>query len=375
MVETTQSAMGADSASDSGQKPTVLLTGVSGNLGLRLVEFLQGFKLVAVDIASPKSSAGFAHYEKIDLAEERSCNQLLDLMRAYRPEAVVHLAFVIDPLRSGLLDRKRMWHINVAGTGRVIEAISEYNRTLGGISRFIYPSSVSAYGPNLPKPVSEDAPLQAHTLTYALHKREADLTVQARAHSMKCRTYILRPAIFVGPMVQNYLVSVMRGIPGGKGLLADRMRRRNTRLPLLLPSRGRYLENKFQFVHIDDMARLVVHILDRRQTDSQITILNVAGRGDPISLQACARIANAQIRRLPSRSLCRLVLRLFWNLGISDVPPEAFPYLLGSYTMETARLRVFLGDSYRSVIRYTCEDALIDMFAAAPHNQQLATAN
>src|SRR5215469_12430974 len=181
MVEPTQSATRADTASDSAQKPTVLITGVSGNLGLRLIEILQGFKLVAVDTASPKSPQAFAHYEKIDLAEERSCNQLLELMRAYRPEAVVHLAFVVDPLRSGVLDRRQMWHINVAGTGRVIEAIAEYNRMLGGVYRFIYPSSVSVYGPNLPKPVSEDAPLQAHTLPYALHKRETDLTIQARA--------------------------------------------------------------------------------------------------------------------------------------------------------------------------------------------------
>ncbi|HEY6350646.1 MAG TPA: NAD-dependent epimerase/dehydratase family protein [Candidatus Angelobacter sp.] len=374
MVETTQSAKHADSASDSAQKPTVLITGVSGNLGLRLVELLRGFKLVAVDIAPPKSSAGFAHFEKIDLAEERSCNQFLELMRAYRPEAVVHLAFVVDPLRTGMLDHQQMWHFNVAGTGRVIEAIAEYNRMLGGIYRFIYPSSVSVYGPNLSRPVSEDAPLQAHTLACALHQREADLTVQTRAHAMKCKTYILRPAIFVGPMAQNYLLDVLRGVPGGKSALADRMRRRNKRLPLLLPSGGDYLEHKFQFVHVDDMARLITHIFGRRQPDPQLSILNVAGRGDPITLQTCARIANARIKRLPSRTVCRLLLRLLWDLGISGVPPDAFPYLLGSYTMETARLRVFLGDSYRQVIRYTCEEALLDMFAAEQHNQQLATA-
>lgn len=374
MVEPTQSATRADTASDSAQKPTVLVTGVSGNLGLRLVDVLQNFKLVAVDIAPPKSPQAFAHFEKIDLAEERSCNQLLELMRAYRPEAVVHLAFVVDPLRSGVLDRKQMWAINVAGTGRVIEAIAEYNRMLGGVYRFIYPSSVSVYGPSLPKPVSEDAPLQAHTLPYALHKLETDLTIQARARSMKCKVYLLRPSIFVGPGVQNYLVGVMRGVPGGRGRLGERMRRRNTRLPLLLPSGGNYLEHKFQFVHVDDVARLITHILGRREPDPQINILNVAGRGDPLSLQTCARIAKAEIKRLPSRTLCRLTLRLLWNLGISDVPPEAFPYLIGSYTMETARLRVFLGDSYRSVIRYTCEEALLDAFAAEQPNHQLATA-
>lgn len=367
-----ESATAADSARNAILKSPILITGVSGNLGLRLLEFLPDFKIIGVDVLPPQTSARLAHFEKIDLAEERSCDQLLEIMRAYRPEAVVHLAFVLDPLRTGVLDRGQMWQINVAGSGRVIEAIAEYNRMLGGVHKFVFPSSISVYGPDLAKPVGEDAPLQPQALPYALHKRETDLTVQARARSMRCNTYILRPAIFVGPTVQNYMVGVLRGIPGGKGALARRMRSRNTRLPLLVPSGGHYLEHKFQFVHVDDVARLIAHIVGRRQTDSQLTILNVAGRGDPVPLQSCARMANMEIKRLPTRMLCRMVLRLLWKLGITDVPPEAFPYLLGSYTMETARLRVFLGDAYRKVIQYTCEEALIDTFAAEKAPQQAA---
>src|SRR5215468_1766185 len=363
----------APPAADSVQKSAVLVTGVSGNLGLRLVEFLSEFKIIGVDIAPPSSPV--FHFEKIDLSQERSCGQLLELLRAYRPEAAIHLAFIVDPLRAGVLDRDHMWHINVAGTGRVLEAIAEYNRMLGGLHKFIYPSSVSVYGPDLDKPASEDAPLQAHTLTYALHKREADLTVQARVQSLKCKTYILRPAIFVGPMVQNYIVGALRGVPRGQGKLADRMRTRNARLPLLLPSGPHYLEHKFQFVHVDDVARLIVYILSRRQSDPALTIINVAGRGDPVTLQTCAHLAQSEIKRLPSRTLCRMVLRVLWELGISDIPPDAFPYLVGSYTMETARLRVFLGDSYHKIIHYTCEEALTEMFAGAQIHPQAATSH
>jgi len=243
---------------------------------------------------------------------------------------------------------------------------------LGGVRKFIFPSSISVYGPRLAKAVAEDAPLQAHTLPYALHKREVDLSIQARIRSMKCITYILRPAIFVGPTVENFLIGVMRGVPGGRGRWADRLRERKKRLPLLLPSGGSYLENKFQFVHVDDMARLLVHILDRRQTDPQLTILNVAGRGDPMTVRACADISGSEIKRLPTRALCRMVLRFMWKMGISDVPPEAFPYLTGSYTMETARLRTFLGDDYRNVIRYTCEEALRETLATKGKEGQVA---
>ena len=39
----------------------------------------------------------------------------------------------------------------------------------------------------------------------------------------------------------------------------------------------------------------------------------------------------------------RIVLRLLWKFGISSIPPEALPYMIGSYTMDTTRLQQFLG--------------------------------
>ena len=64
----------------------------------------------------------------MDLGDEDSCRQLFLLLRDSRAEAVVHLAFVLDPVRAGVLDVDRMWQINVAGTARVMEAITEANR-------------------------------------------------------------------------------------------------------------------------------------------------------------------------------------------------------------------------------------------------------
>ena len=40
-----------------------------------------------------------------------------------------------------------MWQINVAGTARVMEAISVVNRTGGNIRQFIFPSSVVGIWP------------------------------------------------------------------------------------------------------------------------------------------------------------------------------------------------------------------------------------
>jgi nucleoside-diphosphate-sugar epimerase len=342
------------------EKPTVLITGVSGKLGLCVLKQLSDFHVVGMDVRPPENASALTHFEETDLAQERSCDQLLQLLRAYRPEAVVHLSFVVDPTRARVMDRTRMWHINVAGSGRVVEAIAEHNRILGGMNKFIFPSNVSVYGPDLPKPVSEDAPLQAHTSHSALDAKEVDLAIQARAKSMRCRTYILRPNVFAGASVQNYLLGILRGKPGGLKPLALRLQRRGARVPLMLPSGGNYLEHKFQFIHVEDFARLIAHIIRRKQFDPQLNILNVTGRGDAVHLGTCARLANLEIKRVPGRRFCGMLLRLLWSVGISDVPPDALPYLLGSYTMQTARLRVFLGEEYKKVIHYTCEEALTE---------------
>ena len=341
---------------------TVLVTGISGNLGARLLPLLSDFHVVGVDTRPPGSS-GLARFEQTDLGREPSCWQLIELLRETGARSVIHLAFVLDPLRSGVLDPERMWQINVAGTARVMEAVSVVNRTGGQVRQFIFASSVAAYGPETAGPVKEEAPLRAHTLPYAIHKRECDEVVRYRAESLgDCHTYMLRPHIFAGVSVQNYMIGALRGTPLGSSKRAARMRAAGKRLPWLLPRGDKYLEKRFQFVHVDDMARLLVHLLNRPANDPPLTILNVAGRGETITVQRCAEIAQARIKRAPTRSACRAAFSLLWKLRISSIPPAALPYLIGSYTMDTTRLQHFLGEEYETVIQYTIEDALRDSF-------------
>jgi len=347
-------------------RPTVVVTGVAGNLGQRLVPLLADFCVVGVDLRPP-SAAMAMRFESLDLGCESSCRQLVDILRQTGAVAVVHLAFVLDPLRSGVLDAQKMWQINVAGTARVMEAITEVNRThQGAVGKFIFPSSVAAYGPGLQQPVKEDQPLGGHTLPYAVHKREAEEVVRLRAPTLgACATYILRPHIYAGASVRNYMIGVLHGVPGGRGRLADYLRARGTRLPLALPKGEQYLCNRIQFVHVDDVARLLAWILRRPEHGHEMVILNVAARGDAIPLRVAARIAGQKILRLPSRTACRWALQWMWRLGISDIPPEALPYMLGPTVMDTGRLRGFLGADYEHVMRYSNESALSETFAPA----------
>ena len=257
-----------------------------------------------------------------------------------------------------------MWQINVAGTARVMEAVTEANRTVdSGIRQFIYPSSVAAYGPGLREPATEDSALAAHTLPYAIHKKQSDEVVQQRASALRgCSVYILRPHIFAGATVENYLLGAFRGTPNGKSARAQKMRTEGKRLPCMLPSGQQYLDNKIQFVHVDDMARLIGHLLRREPEAHRLTVLNVAGRGDPLTFGRCIELARAKLVRVPGKWAMRQVLQYLWNRQVSAIPPEALPYMTSEYIMNTSRLRTFLAGDYETVIRYTISEAFADSF-------------
>src|SRR5258708_20531933 len=275
---TTNSACGSTSSFETElmAKPVVVVTGVSGNLGSRLLPLLGSFSVIGVDISPPQSDSEL-QFERLDLGEEASTRPLYELLRDTHASAVIHLAFVIDPVRTAFLDLERMWQINVAGTARVMEAVTEANRsTDDGVKQFIFPSSVSAYGPSLPAPATEDSPLAAHTLPYAIHKKQADEVVQQRSHALRgCSAYILRPHIFTGSSVENYLMGAFHCTPNGKSERAGKMRSEGKRLPCMLPRGQQYLDNKIQYLNVDDMARLILHILQLEPEMQRLTVLNV----------------------------------------------------------------------------------------------------
>jgi len=346
-------------------KPTILVTGVSGNLGRRLLKQLSAYTVVGVDLTPPTDSDPVDRFVPLDLGREESTRQLYLLIKELQPVSVVHLAFVVDPQRTGVLDIGPMWQINVSGTARVMEAISEANRVAPSpnvmVRQLIVPSSVAIYGSDLPQPVAEDAPLLAHTLPYAIHKMESDLVVQHRAPSMRgCGVFILRPHIFAGATVENYLMGAFRGTPNGKGTRAARMRQEGKRLPCMLPYGQKYLDNRIQFIHVDDMARLIAWILKREPEAQRLTILNVAGRGEAMSFAQCIQLAHAKLVRVPGMWAMHQVLKFFWNRKISSIPPDAIPYMTGQYTMNTDRLKNFLGGDYERVIEKTNREAFAD---------------
>jgi nucleoside-diphosphate-sugar epimerase len=156
------------------------------------------------------------------------------------------------------------------------------------------------------------------------------------------------------------MINCIRGTAYGSGRLGKMLERRGTRLPLVFPLGGDYLQHKLQFAHVDDVARLIAWILPRPKLQDPLMILNVASRGESPTVSQCAQVVGATIRRLPTVALCHAMIEMMWALGVTSIPPDSFPYLIGSYWMDTSKLRALLAQDYEHVIRYTNEAALSD---------------
>jgi nucleoside-diphosphate-sugar epimerase len=344
-----------------GDKPTVVVTGISGSLGLRTLRLLDFAQVIGVDIVPAQTDLPL-RLEKIDMGREPACRQLVNIFKQTKATAVVHLAFLDTPVRSDA-DAQRMWQVNVAGTARVMEAITEINRQGGNIRSFVFLGSALAYGPETHGHVKEDYPLGAQSLLSAIHKQEGDDVVRFRAHTLgACATYVLRPAVFAGAGVHNVIVDALHGVPNGGSKKAQRMREQGKQLPFLCPTRTS-LESRFQFVHADDVARLIAYILRMpAEKRNHLSVLNVAARGTPVTLEQAAHIAGTRVVHVHARWMMNLRLHLLYRAGLSNLSTNAMPYLLGSCLLDTTRLKSFLGNDYERVIRYTMLDALEDCF-------------
>ena len=179
-----------------------------------------------------------------------------------------------------------------------MEAITEANRTDPIVKKFLFPSSVSAYGSDLPA------------------RRHRRLAPRSSYSSLRYSQDGIRPRGAAAPPGAPRLQRVHAPSPyfcrsqhaelpdGSLSRHPQRSRKagrqacglRASACPACFPTRQRYLENKIQFVHVDDMARLLAFIVHKTQPEAQrLTILNVAGRGQPLTFAECIEMAHAKL--------------------------------------------------------------------------------
>src|SRR5262249_8148526 len=113
-----------------------LITGGSGYIGGPLTDELasrdETEKLVDVDLRPPPRSWPKHEFVKADI---RDRGQIGSLLERHEIDALMHFAFVLNPIR----DEDKMYDIDVNGTQAVLQAASD-----AGIKQVIMTSSATA---------------------------------------------------------------------------------------------------------------------------------------------------------------------------------------------------------------------------------------
>ena len=225
---------------------TVAVTGPTGTFGNGLVPLLQADDRVTriVGIARRPFDPAERGWTKMEY-RRGDVRDPAALEEAFAgADVVVHLAFLI----TGNASRGTTRAINVDGTLNVFRAAAA-----AGARRFVYASSVAAYGwhPDNPEPIREDWPVRpAARLFYAREKAELEQLLGAEsATAPGLALYLLRPPIVLGPNA----VGAKDVLPGPLAPLGRRLFGRPRRLPVTVPVLTPEL--RLQVVHEEDVGR------------------------------------------------------------------------------------------------------------------------
>lgn len=222
---------------------TVAVTGPTGTFGLSLMPVLQEDEEIdrVIGIARRPFDPAERGWTKMEYrrGDVRDADALRTAFAG--ADVVVHLAFLI---LSG--DEKTTRAINVEGTLNAFRAAVD-----AGAKRFVYTSSVAAYGFHRDNPsgITEDWDTRpAERLFYAREKAELEhlLHEQAAMHPQTA-LYVLRPPIVLGPDAVGAKASIPKGLDSvARGL--GSVLRRAPALPVVVP------DFPLQFIHQEDVA-------------------------------------------------------------------------------------------------------------------------
>ncbi len=295
-----------------------------------LIERLQGCDAVdyilATDIRTPSSS----YSDSADFVQTDVTEPFPDLFARYEINAVVHLAYILNPGRHTSLARR----VNVSGTDHVIEACANAD-----VAHVVYLSSTSVYGahPDNPEFLTEDDPVRpVPGFQYSEGKVAAERRlIEFAEQSSGSLVTVLRVCPVMGPRADNFIANAFR--------------------KPVLPRLGE-ADPPMQFVHEDDLADVVIKCLETRPAG----IYNVAGDGT-IRWTQIASVMGRRMLRLPPVAWHSLT-SMAWYLGLqSDSPACGLDFIRYRWTASAEKLKRDVGVSLKHSSREAWES-----FAAQP---------
>jgi nucleoside-diphosphate-sugar epimerase len=237
---------------NAGRNLTVAVTGPTGTFGSGLIPLLQDDDRIGRVIGIARrpfdpAERGWTkmEYRQGDVREPEALQEAFE-----GADVVVHLAFLI----TGNATRETTRSINVDGTLNVFRAAAGAHAR-----RFVYASSVAAYGfhADNPETIDEEWPTRpADRLFYAQEKAELEALLEAEAaRHPDLALFLLRPPVVLGPNVIGSK-DVLPGplAPVGRALFS-RPRRLPVPVPMFVPSLP------MQFIHEEDVGRAILQCI------------------------------------------------------------------------------------------------------------------
>ena len=237
---------------------TVAITGPTGDIGRALLPQLDAAPEVDRIIGMARRPFNPAElglekteYRQGDILDQDSIAALVE-----GADVLVHLAFII------LGGREETHRINLEGTRNVFEAAVS-----SGVKRFVYTSSVAAYGfhDDNPQPLTEEVvPKGTDEFYYSAQKAELERELHRMVDGSEVETYVFRPCIVAGPDALTMISALMEQLQlGGRIPQITTFLNSVPFLKPVLPDPG----TPFQLVHHDDVA--------------QALVAAITGRGEP----------------------------------------------------------------------------------------------
>ncbi len=276
----------------SDRRPTVLLTGISGNLGRVMTKFLHTHaRVVGIDrrplVGKPKDVEHF----QVDLRKRK----VDDVFKRVRIDAIIHMGIMHDPRMSA----EDHHAFNVLGTTRVLECAARHQ-----VKKVVVLSSANVYGPSPDNSnfLSEEAPLMAASRFPSVRDL---IEVDMLAHGFFWRhpeieTVVMRPVHVVGPSIKNAPSNYLR-----------------LQRPMTLAG----FDPMVQLIHMNDVALALVEALKPGRKG----VYNLVGPGE-VPLSAIFDELKHRPISVPHIVARPLLSRLF-KMRLASYPPEELDHI------------------------------------------------
>ena len=303
----------------------ILITGVSGYFGQKLVKLFEGKPEVAhitgIDIKPPAFNSPKLTFLQYDVRDN-----LEKVFRGRNIDCVIHTAYILPPIH----DTALMEDINVKGTKNVLSSAAQH-----GVRQIMDCSSTTAYGfhPDNPLLLTEESPLRGNEdFTYAKNKREIEEWIREFEKANSDISLInIRPCFVVGPGFTNPL--------------AKHLCKKICILPWRMAP--------FQFIHEDDLVEIMYLLLKNNKAG----VFNLAADGT-MTFDEMLDLHGGWSLKIPIWLLWPLN-NLMWYLRVSfitEFPSPCLNLMRYPWIASNAKIKKELGYTFK----YTTKEAFED---------------